>query len=94
MDEEQTFPVEMTKQDMRDFIKLIEFTKNNHPFIPEGVWDTMYRIEKALRHSCWKCKKPYVFLVNDAGKGSLEACSVCSADAIDDYISEGYILRK
>lgn len=53
---EETYPIEISKNQMRDFKTFYEFLLKNYPFMPKTISDLHYQMIDVFFHCCWKHK--------------------------------------
>ena len=53
---EETYPIEISQEQMLKFKRLYEFVKEHYPWIPESLSDFNSQMQKAFRHGCFKHK--------------------------------------
>lgn len=85
MTDKQTFPIEFTKDQLRDLIRLLEFCQSHHPFIPDSIGGLSRDCYHILNYGCWKHK--VMFTKFKTGINSTEyACQKCDPKKYQELV--------
>ena len=87
MSDKQTFPIEFTKDQLRDLGKLLEFSQSHYPFMPESIAGLSRDCFHILNYGCWKHKN--MFHKFKTGVNSTDyICEECDPKRFNELVKQ------
>lgn len=75
----ETYPIEMTQKQMRQFIRMYDWMQKNVPYVPSDLSDLKWSIETVFNRGCFKHKRLQVtFKISENETETL--CSDCNPE--------------
>jgi hypothetical protein len=75
----ETYPIQMTQKQMRQFIRMYDWMQKNVPYVPSDLSEMRFSIEQVFNRGCFKHKRLRVtFRIDDHSTETI--CSDCDPE--------------
>lgn len=87
--DDKEFDVGIDEETMRAVLRLIEFSRKNHPFIDENVLEFEGRLREIVNGGCFKHNLMGI-TVEDGPNRRVTFCPKCCPEYAKKYMSKGH----